>query len=199
MGKVQWVLASLGIVMIGVAVWLTVGRGDPARSAAAPPPPSHNAPPVALYVQHDGAALRLHWNADSDAVRHAGSGALLIADGPRQSRLDLTPADLQSGVASYWPESARVDFKLELDGAPAGELEAPALVVREEPRPSPFAAPPKPKPVHQALEEEPKPYTIHEADRAAVVEQDEEEPPKKPSKWQRVTGKIPLLKRLHKH
>jgi len=92
-------------------------------------------------VQHDGTALRLHWNPDSEAVRQAGRGALLIADGPRQSRLDLTPADLRAGVASYWPESPRVDFKLELDGAPAGEVEAPALAVRQEPRPSPFVAP----------------------------------------------------------
>jgi hypothetical protein len=195
MGKGQWVLATTGIVMIGVAVWLTVGRREP------PPRPAvvHNTQPVALFVQHDGTALRLHWNPDADAVRQAGAGALLIADGPRQSRLDLTPADLRSGVASYWPESPNVDFKLELDGAPAGELQAPALAVREEPRPSPFVAPPKPKrPVAENL---PKPYTVHEADRAAVAEQaqDEEEPSRKQSKWKRMTGKIPLLRRLNKH
>jgi len=198
MGKIQWVLASLGVVMLGMAVWITVGRRSPA-----PPPPSHrSASAVALYVQHDGTALRLHWNPDSDAVRQAASGSLSIADGPRQSRLDLTPADLRSGVASYWPESPSVDFKLELDGAPAAELQAPALAVREEPRPSPFLAPPKPKRAVAAVADDtPKPYTVHEADRAAVVDkaQDDEEAPRKPSKWKRVTGKIPLLRRLGKH
>jgi len=198
MGKGQWILAGSGLVMIGVAVWLTVGRVSPAPAAA---PPPHNAAPVALFVQHDGAALRLHWNPDSDAVRQAGRGALAIGDGPRQSRLDLTPADLRAGVASYWPESPNVDFKLELDGATAGELQAPALEVREEPRPSPFQAAPKPKRPVAVAEDLPKPHTIREADRAAVVEQsqDEEESTHKPSKWKRMTGKIPLLRRLNKH
>jgi hypothetical protein len=198
MGKGQWILATSGVVMMGVAVWLTVGRRAPAHSVSVPV--VHSAQPVALYVQHDGTALRLHWNPDADSVRQAGRGSLLIADGPRQSRLDLTPADLRSGVASYWPESPAVDFKLELDGAPAGELQAPALEVREEPRPSPFVTTPKPKRRVAEAEDLPKPYTVHEADRAtAVVEREEEEAPKKPSKWQRVTGKIPLLRRLNKH
>jgi hypothetical protein len=223
--KLQWLLAAAGIVMLAAALWIVLGRRERAASVSAMPsrPASER---VSLYVQHDGPELRLHWNADSDAVRRAGSGALLITDGPRQSRLDLSPAELRAGAASYWPEAQGVEFKLELDGAVAGELQAPALAVRqapEEPRPSPFDAAPKRKAKRRALVEEPdddmpKPRTVRtsEADRSEPVhpapapkprtvrtaeadrraEPVEPAPERKPSKWKRVTGKIPLLRRL---
>lgn len=190
--KAQWFLAAAGILMIATAVWIWMDSR--ARVQSAPPPLSRSAP-IALFVQHDGAALRLHWNPDADAVRRASRGSILIGDGPRHSRLELNAADLRSGVASYWPESPRVDFKLVLDGSVAGELQAPALAVREEePRPSPFEAAPKRKPrpqrvaVEEPDQEMPKPHTVREADR-----QKEEEPqpePKKPSRWRRLIHKL---------
>jgi hypothetical protein len=204
--KREWILAAVGLLMIAAAVRITIGSRAPAP-AATPPGRTHTAP-VALYVEHEGTALRLHWNPDADAVRGASKGALLIGDGPRQSRLDLDPAELRSGVASYWPESQGVDFKLELDGAVAGELQAPALEVRAAPRPSPFddAAEAKPTPPRAALvdaddDEMPKPRTVRASETQAAdrVEERDEESARKPSKWHRITGKIPLIRRLGKH
>src|SRR5690348_16448478 len=124
--KRQWYLAALGLLMIAAAAWIVFGRRAPAPAAATPVRPSTER--VSLYVQHDGPALRLHWNGDSDVVRRASSGVLVISDGARQSRLDLGTAELRGGTASYWPESQQsVNFKLELDGAVAGELQAPAV------------------------------------------------------------------------
>jgi hypothetical protein len=142
--KRDWILAAAGLLMIAAAVRITIGNRAPAPAAA--PPVQTQTAPVALYVQHDGTALRLHWNPDADAVRGASKGALLIGDGPRQSRLDLGPAELRSGVASYWPESQGVVFKLELDGVVAGELQAPALEVRAEPARRLSTMPRKPSP-----------------------------------------------------
>jgi hypothetical protein len=204
--KRQWILAAVGILMIAAAVRIAIGSRTPAESAA--PPVRSDAPPLALYVQHDGPALRLHWNPDADAVRRAASGALLITDGQRQSRLDLAPAELTAGLASYWPESRAVDFRLELDGVVAGQLQAPVLAVREEePDSSPAAIS-----VHEPLakraaptahaaapdDDVPKPHTeragaTHEADREA---DDAPEPAHKPSRWHRLTRKIPLVRRV---
>jgi hypothetical protein len=204
--KRDWILAAAGLLMIAAAVRITIGNRAPAPAAA--PPVQTQTAPVALYVQHDGTALRLHWNPDADAVRGASKGALLIGDGPRQSRLDLGPAELRSGVASYWPESQGVVFKLELDGVVAGELQAPALEVRAEPRPSPFDDAPeaKPAPRRAALvdaddDDTPKPHTVRASETQAAdrVDEKDEEPVRKPSKWHRITGKIPLIRRLQKH
>jgi hypothetical protein len=211
-------------------------------------------PAIGLYVQHDGPALRLRWNPDTAAIRDAHSGVLVIADGARQSRLELKQPDLRTGVASYWPESREVIFRLALDGAAAGEIRASADTPVE-PRPSPFdsggrrpettiAARPAPRssaddetgeddppppsmvtyftartaPVRartekdappavkaSTLEPPPPPPAARVPKAAAVVSADRqvEEAPapesKKESRWRRVTGKIPLLRRLAKH
>lgn len=212
-------MGTAGVLMFGAAVWVAVRHSAPEPPAAGSTPVRSESPAVALFVQHDGAALRLHWNPDSDAIRRASGGALVINDGPRHSRLNLSPAELSSGVASYWPESPGVDFQLELDGAVAGELHVPALAIREEPRPSPFEPAPRPKravrrpAVGESDSDMPKPHTEraagapgagavaparHDADRASEQSHATKDAAPKRSRWNRVTGKIPLLRRLHR-
>jgi hypothetical protein len=146
-----------------------------------------------LYVQRDGAALRLHWN--PQAARR--SGILYITDGSHQSRLSLNAQDVRSGMATYWPESKEVTFRLELDGAAAGTIRTSAVAEADR-RPSPFDAVPArrsrpPAPKSAAVPLTPAPSS---ADRQA--EEDAPEPTK-PSRWRRFTRKIPLIRRLHQH
>jgi hypothetical protein len=190
----EWVLAAAGLLMIGAAASILIHRREP---PPLPPQPvaETNAPStVALYVQHDGPALRLHWDANAAAIRSAAVGTLTIADGPRESRLSLKPADLSSGVASYWPETSEVTFRLDLDNAPAGTIRVTAAPPAQT-RPSPFEVAAKPKPTRAAT-------TAARAVRDEDEPDDEEDappPPPKHSRLSRVTGKIPLLRRLHRH
>jgi hypothetical protein len=174
----QWVLGAAGILMGVAAASLMFGH-----RAQTPLPAPHQTAPTALYVQHDGGALRLHWD---PAVR-ANSRIIWIQDGPRETRLDLNADELRSGVASYWPESREVIFRLQLDGGPAGTIQAPAEA------PPAVKTAEKPRPRRPAA----KPVKVASADR--VVDGDDDDQPVKRSRFSRVTGKIPLLRRLRKH
>jgi hypothetical protein len=123
----QWVLAAAGLLMVIAAVILVLRERAPAPTAQAAPSTR-----TSLYVQRDGGAMRLHWNPASPDVRAAQRGAIVINDGPRESRLELTPQELRAGMASYWPESKEVAFRFELDGGQAGSVRAPAPATVEE-------------------------------------------------------------------
>src|ERR1043166_317303 len=74
---IQWVLGAAGILMGVAAAALTFGH----RAPAPVPPQPRSTAPTALYVQHDGGALRLHW----DPAVQANSGArcrLQLEGGP---------------------------------------------------------------------------------------------------------------------
>jgi hypothetical protein len=172
----QWVLAAAGLAMIGGAGWLVFRE-------RAPVPTEERAPSgrTAIYVEREGAAMRLHWNPESPDVRAAERGAILISDGKRESRLELTPRDLRAGVASYWPESKDVSFHLELDGGEAGYVRAAAPL---QDRPSPFE-----------VAKEPARRKAHAVKRVQpAVEEAKVE--KRESGFSRAVGKIPLLRRL---
>jgi hypothetical protein len=180
----QWLLAGTGVAMI-VAAGAIALRGRP---TPAPPAPSRaTAANPLLYVQHDGEALRLHWKADASEVRSARSGALVVVDGGRESRMELRPQELRSGVASWWPHSKEVTFRLELDGAPAGSMRASAQ--KNEEKPSAFEPAVQPRKRGVAVKRV-QPV-------AAPVEV--EPPPKRGSKIGRAFGKIPLLRRFKRH
>ena len=72
---------------------------------------------LALNVERRGQALRLHWDRNAAAVREASRAMLYIRDGKHTSQLTLDSALLHSGVLSYWPETATVEFRMELLGA----------------------------------------------------------------------------------
>jgi hypothetical protein len=163
--------------MAGALVILTRGH-DPVA-----PPPVQAAGSTPLQIRHEGAALKVHWNPASADLRMARRGAIVIQDGGRESRLELSGRDLQAGVASYWPESRDVVFRLELDGAQSGAVRTTAQV--QERKPSPFATtqPPR-KPSVPIKRVQPAPAPMY------VAEDPKRGPP--------VIRKIPLLRRLWK-
>jgi hypothetical protein len=171
----QWVLAAAGVAMLVGAVAIVRHERAPAPTTQAAP--SSRTP---LYIDREGATMRLHWNPASPDVRAANRGAVVIHDGKRESRLELTPAELRSGVASYWPESKEVSFRLELDGGQAGEVRASAQV---DEKPSPFVV------------KEPPRRKAHPIKRVPVETAQAQEV-KKESGFSRTLGKIPLLRRL---
>jgi hypothetical protein len=183
----QWILAVAGILMI-VAAGAIALRGHASPGSANPAPVVRPAPPP-LYVQHAGQTLQFHWDPDAPAVRAARRGAVIIADGAHESRLDLASRDLRSGRASYLPDSPDVTFRLELDGAPAGSVRTPAVV--SDNRPSPFEVPSRPR-KHAApvshIEAQPAVGPVYVADSS-----------RHESGLGRALGKIPLLRRLRKH
>jgi hypothetical protein len=176
----QWALAIAGLAMIAAAaVFVLRGRSTPAPAA----PRTEIASPL-LYVQRDGPALRLHWKGDAPEVQSAKGGALVVTDGGHESRMELRPEELRSGVGSWWPESRDVTFRLELDGAPAGSMRA--SVSPPEAKPSAF------QPSAQARK---KGSAVKKLQ--PVVEP--VEAPKRGSRVGRAFGKIPLLRRLKRH
>jgi len=174
----QWMLAVAGLLMVVASV--AIVRRDRASAPAAQAAPLTR---TSLYVDRDGGAMRLHWNPDSPDVRGASRGAILIHDGKRESRLDLTPRDLRAGAASYWPESKEVSFRFELNGAEAGAVRASAP---PDDRPSPFETAQTPRK---------KSYPIKRV-QAQITEPEPEV--KRESGLGRAIGKIPLLRRLRK-
>ena len=175
----QWVLGAVGILMGVAAAALIFGHRAPTTL-----PTSQGTAPTALYVQHDGGALQLHW----DPAVQANTGVLWIQDGARETRLDLNADELRSGVASYWPESREVTFRLQLDGGAAGTIRAPSDTPSQPPQ---AAAAEKPRPKPSVA----KPVKVASSERVDA----DDEPSVKRSRLSRVAEKIPLLRRLRKH
>jgi hypothetical protein len=165
---------------MAVAAVIVVRGGAPAP-APAPAVRAVASARTSLQIRHDGAALRLQWNPDSADVRAARRGAVVIQDGGRESRLELDGGELRAGMASYWPESREVAFRLELDGAQAGAVRTTAQ--GEERRPSPFASAETPRkrgvPIKRVKATPAPVYRVEEPKRG---------PP--------VIRRIPLLRRL---
>ena len=163
--------------MAGALVILTRGR-DPVK-----PAPVQAAGRTPLHIRQEGPALKVHWNRSAPDIRAAQHGALVIQDGKRESRLELSGRDLQAGVASYWPESRDVVFRLELDGAQSGAVRTTAQV--QERKPSPFATTQPPRKRSVPIKRvQPAPAPVY------VAEDPKPGPP--------VIRKIPLLRRLWK-
>jgi hypothetical protein len=81
-------------------------------------------PALALVVTRQGDLLRLSWDREGVAVRHADGARLSIVDGDRRQRIALTAAQLRQGSISYLPLTADVSFRMEVLGTgvpPAGE------------------------------------------------------------------------------
>ncbi len=68
---------------------------------------------IGLAVFHDGGTLAVSWNRSSTAVRNGTSGILTIVDGTYQTKIPLTPSQLNSSdPIVYTPQSTAVDFRL---------------------------------------------------------------------------------------
>lgn len=78
------------------------------------PIPTDDTSTISLSVERQGTALRLSWDPNASAVEHANSGILWISDGEKRRGLELNSATLKSGRYLYTPESAIVNFRLDL-------------------------------------------------------------------------------------
>ena len=164
------------------------------RSHPQPPPPLAPArwdDHIALKVEPHGDGLRLLWNTHAPAVRNAARATLLIDDGGHISQLDLRPSDLATGLASYWPQTHDVTFRLQLSGTNGRSDDSVRAFEPPEPvRPSPFVAEARPRPAPPPPPETPP--ESHPAVAAAAAK------PQSRSRVHRIFRKIPLLGRLHR-
>lgn len=120
------VVAALGLGMLGGAGWVLWDQHQEARAIAAPAAVPASSSEIPLKVLRDGQALRLRWSGRAQAIQTASRGTLIITDGTHQSTLQLDGRELRSGLASYWPDSDRVKFRLETDTGAAGSIETAA-------------------------------------------------------------------------
>lgn len=163
-----------------------------------PPPQPPIAPArwddrIALKVEPHGDGLRVLWNVHAPAVRDASRATLLIHDGGHTSQLDLRPSDLATGVASYWPQTRDVTFRLQLSGASGDSDDSVRAFAPPEPvRPSPFVAEARPRPAPPPVAPPPPLPVPHPAIAAAAAK------PQSGSRVHRIFRKIPLLGRLHR-
>jgi hypothetical protein len=170
---------------------------------------------IGLHADPEGEGLRVQWDRASRPIRNADHAILFIADGATQSKMDLTGRQLDSSTVRYWPESERVNFRLEVyRGAQSSSDSAdvalpqsrgrrrqagPTRAMVQQARPSPFertaleivVTQTRPAPVTSpqpgALELVPASGPVAAAD------------PPQESRLDRVIGRIPFLRRLRKH
>ena len=107
-----WIPMAAGLLM----AW-ALGGPHPASKSVAVEPARHQSE-LALSVGKSGRALKLSWNRSAPAVQRAPSAVLWIHDGDRQSKVNLTTAELESGSVVYWPSSDDVGFRLEIPSPP---------------------------------------------------------------------------------
>jgi hypothetical protein len=187
------------IVLAAAGVLLLVEAASTRRPAILRPPDVPTSRPVesalVLHVQHDGRALRVSWDRNSQTIRHANHSILHIEDGTHNARLELNAAETNAGRLVYWPEAEHVTFRLEAfgpNGVAATATQTPepptvAAAVHVDPpaerKPSPFASP-KHKTSVQEVRLEPQ------AEPAAA--------PRPTGFFARLTSKIPVIRNLRK-
>jgi hypothetical protein len=165
---------------------------------------------IGLRAAADGGELRVEWNRASRPVRHADRAVLYIEDGSIQSRVNLTGRQLDCSTVLYWPETDRVNFRLEVYRGQASSSESTACglprdairrkrkgadrAIVEKARPSPFERVrpeivttetlPPPKPIQRAEAIDPSTSLDTEADERSE---------------DGMISKIPPLPRVEKH
>jgi TonB family protein len=117
-----WPLLAVA-ALVGAAVWLLppiLSKQVVAPSAA---PQATATRPLGLYVDPSGPAWRISWNRDASVLHGASLVRLFIHDGDEQNRIDLSPADLESGMYRFEPRGNDVTFRMEATG-PEGKVAA---------------------------------------------------------------------------
>ena len=170
---------------------------------------------IGLHADAEGGTLRVEWDLASRPIRYADRAVLYIEDGSLRSHVDLTGRQLDRSTIRYWPETDRVNFRLEVfhgsvsssDSATSGlprdairhRRQGAERAVVEHARPSPFelvrpeivTTQMLPRPAPPAAEPvaalDPAPQT------GKAVEQSDD------SRFDRMISRIPLLRRLEKH
>jgi TonB family protein len=153
----RWLVAALASVAAvgGVAAAYEISRSRPAAVADIPELTPVVTPPIGLQASRSLDELELSWNRNSDLVRAATGGTLVIHNGSVVRMVPVSPAQLREGRVMYRPvPGVDIDFRLELV-MPDRRVEAESIgVLGFDTAPSltlPVAAPrPKPTPVQAA-------------------------------------------------
>jgi TonB family protein len=122
--------------------------------------------------------VRLKWNPNSKVLRDGNGAVVWIADGPEESKLELTPEQVRTGTLDYKPVTGDVNFRMQV-GPFAESLrvlgEAPqvaAVMPAPPPEPSPIKPVRRPKPPKEELP--PPTATAISAVREPTVERSRE-------------------------
>ena len=147
-----WVPASVALFLAG---WWLRPHQHPSKPAVMKTEHALPANQLALNVERNGKSLKLVWDRNAPAVRHADGAALWISDGEHVKKINLDPGQLERGSVAYWPTTNDIDFRLEVysvaqrvsesvralgDGIAQAPLPAPA----QTPLPAPAQTPSHP-------------------------------------------------------
>lgn len=106
-----WLPASLALFLAG---WWLRPHQQPSTPAVMKTEHALPATQLALNVERNGKSLKLVWDRNTPAVRHADGAVLWISDGEHLKRINLDPGQLERGSVAYWPTTNDIDFRLEV-------------------------------------------------------------------------------------
>jgi hypothetical protein len=144
----KWLPLIAALLLVAGAVWFLMSPAMDRRESAVSRPTGVASPirPLGLYVDPSGANWRVSWNPSATALRDAHSVLLFVRDGDDQNRIDLSPADLQSGTYQYLPKGSDVTFRLEVKES-TGHISAESFRFMKSSPPLSAAAAPRTSPV----------------------------------------------------
>lgn len=106
-----WVPASVVLFLAG---WWLRPHQQPSKPAIVNAERTSTANQLALNVERNGKSLKLVWDRNTPAVRHADGAVLWISDGEHVKKINLDPGQLERGSVAYWPTTNDIDFRLEV-------------------------------------------------------------------------------------
>jgi TonB family protein len=144
-GNNWWPLLA-AILLVGGGAWFFLQPSARHLASNTAPKIATPAPdrPLGLYVDPASQTWHVSWNPNATALHDARSVQLFVREGDDQNRVDLSPADLSTGMYQYRPAGNDVTFRLEVTensgrvSAESFRLTRPALPVAA-PAPTPKA------------------------------------------------------------
>ena len=106
-----WVPASVALFLAG---WCLRPHPHPSKPVVMKTEHALPANQLALNVARNGKSLKLVWDRNAPAVRHADGAVLWISDGEHVKKINLDPGHLEHGSVAYWPTTNDIDFRLEV-------------------------------------------------------------------------------------
>jgi hypothetical protein len=120
-------VAALALAVTAIAVLAPGHRSaptaavpaeTPAATPAALPAPANAPERLQLTAQRDGDDVVIRWNPDTDVIRRANRGVLMVEVAGRERRLNLNPYQLQRGYFRYRSSSGNLGLRLKVFPVP---------------------------------------------------------------------------------
>jgi len=196
----EWAIATAlaGVLALGAVDLYMLRRHSIA------PPPRPGADTIGLHADADGDAVRLQWNRRGRTIVNADHAVLYISDGSSERMVELNGEQLDRANVVYYPQNQHVSFRMDvyrgrlsLTDTTSSELghprrtREPGRVAFERVRPSPFE---QVQPEIVVTQRRPVPVVLHTVETQPDVAANHQ-----PGSFERVLGKIPLLRRLSSH